>query len=172
MEMTPTQTAWAAGLFEGEGCFHARNVKPNYRAMLEMSISMTDLDVLERFQQITGIGTITTRPMRKIHSHWKDQYTWRCSGAPALKLAATIEPHLCHRRHTRLLEIRALIAASQPQSRPCECCNTTFEPTRFARERFCSDRCRDRAKYLNRKYGVTSEAAFALIPGTSPHAIR
>lgn len=153
-----TQIAWAAGLFEGEGCFHLRHKKANWRAMLEMTISMTDLDVLERFHAVSEVGGIRPRRARNSAPHWKHQFTWRCSGSAALGLAARIEPYLCSRRKAKLAEIRAAIESSQPQPRQCECCDRLFEPTRFNRERFCSGPCRDRAKYLQRKYGTTSLA--------------
>jgi hypothetical protein len=57
------QLSWAAGLFEGEGCFvlgkgngrypHTRNV----RAVL----ASTDIDVLLRFQAVVGFGKISSR---------------------------------------------------------------------------------------------------------------
>ena len=54
------ELAWAAGLFEGEGCVGRyittkRSVKYDY---WQVRISSTDLDVLRKFQRIIGFGKI------------------------------------------------------------------------------------------------------------------
>jgi hypothetical protein len=49
---TAEEIAWAAGLFEGEGCFtHAHG-------LVNARLQMTDLDILERFGRIAGVGYI------------------------------------------------------------------------------------------------------------------
>lgn len=153
---TSEEIAWAAGIFEGEGTFHPQQKNPTSRALLEMCISMTDLDVLERFSLIAGCGTIKPKKHHNAKPHWKPQWIWRCSGSAAVDLAMKFRPHLCSRRKARLDGILLDIEDSQPKPRKCECCETIFEPTRFNRERFCSDDCRDRGKYLRRKYGTAS----------------
>ncbi len=155
-----TDIAWAAGLFEGEGCFHARRTTAGWRTHLEMTVAMTDRDVLERLRTVVGVGTVTVRTPRPLKAHWKTQYIWRISGKKALEVAEALEPYLGERRAAKLREIRRAIAESVPQPRMCECCDAVFTPTRFDRERFCSERCRDRAKYLNRKFGTTNLARF------------
>jgi LAGLIDADG DNA endonuclease family protein len=156
-----TELAWAAGLFEGEGCFTVRRVQHGWRAQFEMTVTSTDLDVVQQFARIAGCGYIKARRTFNAKPHWKGQHTWACGGAAALVFAESLLPLLGKRRRARHAEILTLIEASQPQPRACECCSETFTPTRFARERFCSDRCRERAKYLRRRYGVTSEESFA-----------
>ena len=44
-------TAWAAGLFEGEGCIY----NLNNAGYWELKLQMTDLDVMEAFRDWSGI---------------------------------------------------------------------------------------------------------------------
>ena len=60
-----THIAWAAGLFEGEGCISANNV---------LRLQMTDKDVVERFRDIIGFGKIYHYPPRD--SSRKETWTW------------------------------------------------------------------------------------------------
>ena len=61
--------AWAAGLFEGEGCITTAGKNQKSRAL---KLQMTDRDVVERFQQIVGSGPVLfmdtpTNKKRYIH---------------------------------------------------------------------------------------------------------
>jgi len=62
------EIAWAAGLFEGEGCITRTRGYP------AVSLGMTDLDVVNRFAAVVGVGrrhvstTQRTKPM----------YFWTC----------------------------------------------------------------------------------------------
>ena len=69
--MDPTQQAWAAGLFEGEGSITYRS-----GGYFQLQMSMTDFDVIRRFGQIVGIDKYYTKPKRK--EHHKDQLVWYC----------------------------------------------------------------------------------------------
>jgi len=57
---------WAAGLFEGEGCFSmrwskTRNQNKRYPAL---TIVSTDRDVLEKFQEVVNMGKIYERRVK------------------------------------------------------------------------------------------------------------
>ncbi len=67
--MTDPQIAWAAGLFEGEGCitWKTRRGKPYPYVMM----TMTDKDVMQKFCSMFGLS-LYHRPKRK--SHWQDQW--------------------------------------------------------------------------------------------------
>ena len=47
--------AWAAGLFEGEGCITFDSRSPNHR---RIRIKMTDRDVMQKFVDIVGYGKL------------------------------------------------------------------------------------------------------------------
>lgn len=58
IEMTPEQAAWVAGLLEGEGSFVSGRC-------VGITVTMTDLDVLQRLQAATGVGIINALKRRK-----------------------------------------------------------------------------------------------------------
>ena len=61
--MTDAGLAWAAGLFEGEGCSWTSRNK-NGTVKIGLSVTSTDRDVLERFAAIVG-GTGRVRARAK-----------------------------------------------------------------------------------------------------------
>lgn len=71
-EPTEAQIAWAAGIFEGEGCIMA--VK---KTAVKLSVEMTDLDVLEAFQMIVGAGNICHKTCTNPKPQWKARYHWQ-----------------------------------------------------------------------------------------------
>ena len=91
--MTDT-TQWAAGLFEGEGCIRKDKRK---KATFELSLGMTDLDVVERFKDYVGDGSIKLMPQAK--PHHKPYYRWTLSGkAKVRSLLSKLLPYFGNRR--------------------------------------------------------------------------
>lgn len=115
----PIEVAWAAGLFEGEGCFTRSVSYPEKskaqqrRIYLIMNLGTTDLDVLERFHAIIGVGRISGPSQRP---GWKPCWRWSVQGKSAVALATNEDflRHLGSRRQARLQEILAEIAAQPP----------------------------------------------------------
>lgn len=87
--------AWAAGILEGEGTFHAKGNSP--RVFCEM----TDEDVLIKLQSIFG-GTITKQ---KLRNNWKQTWRWGVYGSNAQVAMELIRPYLLSRRSARVDEI-------------------------------------------------------------------
>jgi hypothetical protein len=86
--------AWAAGLFEGEGCI----TKLNRGTTIQLSITSTDYDVLEKFKGIVGCGTIYLNGTPRKDTH-KQAYRWALSASRDVKvILGLIRPHLCLRR--------------------------------------------------------------------------
>ena len=65
--MTPDQVAWVAGILEGEGSFVSSQ-------SVSIRVTMTDLDILERLQKVTGVGRIYDTTRRK-DTH-KEAWIW------------------------------------------------------------------------------------------------
>jgi len=70
------QIAWAAGLFEGEGCISKmtdRRSKDNLIG-IQLILSMSDRDVVEQFHSIVKVGniceTIPSYPNAKLQYRW------------------------------------------------------------------------------------------------------
>jgi hypothetical protein len=55
---TETEIAWAAGLFEGEGCMSLSGGPQQYGKQPTVQIAITDRDVLERFVTIVERGGV------------------------------------------------------------------------------------------------------------------
>lgn len=90
----PVDTAWAAGVLEGEGSFVRRS-----KNSCAISCEMTDLDILVRLQGLFG-GSIYE--VRKRKDHWKDCWVWRLNGANAVPVMRAILPFMGVRRTARI----------------------------------------------------------------------
>lgn len=100
--------AWAAGLFEGEGCI-AVSRKGNH-TQWSMILASTDHDVLERFLEVTGMGSITG-PFQREANH-KPHWIWRTGKrANVYALAVALHPWLGVRRQERVMECLGDIAS-------------------------------------------------------------
>lgn len=69
------EIAWAAGLFEGEGCWNAY-VRRSGKIQAQARLSSTDQDVVEKFARIVGIGNVTGPRQNKNKPQWKPVYEW------------------------------------------------------------------------------------------------
>lgn len=100
--------AWAAGLFEGEGCIYLGD-KAKVRRQRALMINMTDRDVLERFHEIVDCGTVKPIKInREKYPHWKPQWVWRANAWPDIvDVLLTFLPHLCGRRREKALALLA-----------------------------------------------------------------
>jgi len=101
MTTTEAEEAWAAGLFEGEGhiSLAAGNVG-GPKIYSQMLLGLTDLDVLERFQRIVGVGQIySVKADPRGHGRWKQLYRWQSGGFDAAQhVYKMFEPYLGVRR--------------------------------------------------------------------------
>lgn len=112
-----TEIAWAAGLFEGEGSFGAYKCRTTWNVTAQ--IMMTDLDVLERFASVVGIGKAVLVPRSATTSGRKQIYRWRVNGkADTRYVIALLLPWLCSRRRAKALEVDAIAATIRDQSTP------------------------------------------------------
>lgn len=104
------QIAWAAGIFEGEGCIsHDRQARGTRR---ELKVVMTDRDVIETLRAVTGVGRTGLRrpaiPPRKATWHWiVSNWTEVDSTLRAFL------PYLHSRRRAKALELLADPAGRQ-----------------------------------------------------------
>lgn len=104
--MKDIDIAWAAGLFEGEGCI-SRSAARTVRFQLKMQ--SCDHDVIERFHQIVGLGQVYG-PLRRSLAY-KPFWIWTTgrAGSVACVLEAFL-PYLGKRRSEKAVEA---IAASK-----------------------------------------------------------
>lgn len=100
------EVAWAAGLFEGEGCFRHRS-----GTRIAAFLNMTDRDVVERFARIVGHGTVRWRDMPAPR---KRLYTWEINAVEEVReMIAMFRPYLGERRGARADELLRVAAGNR-----------------------------------------------------------
>lgn len=96
--MTTNETAWAAGLYEGEGHIGFSGGR------IQMRINSTDVDVLERFQQIFGVGKVYGP--YKSGPRCKPIYHWACYRRANVEMVVNqILPLLGERRKRQVADV-------------------------------------------------------------------
>jgi hypothetical protein len=100
--MTDWQTAWVAGIIEGEGTIGWYG---GARKAARLAVGMTDLDVIERLHEWTAIGSVYAATDRGLG--YKPLWYWNVSAQEDfLDLTDRLAPYLLSRRSQRLLETR------------------------------------------------------------------
>jgi hypothetical protein len=111
-QMTEAELAWVTVLLEGEGCFFPIEYKTKgYGPYTDarVAVLMTDLDVLQRRQNITGIGHINRPTPRKDPRH-KPIWHWVASkNKESITLMRAVYPLMGERRRARIDEVLALV---------------------------------------------------------------
>ena len=80
--------AYAAGLFDGEGCITYKKYKEKKSSgvydcwRISMEVAMTDEATVRIFHEIVGVGTVNKKPRKNGH---KMQWRWRCVFRDAFK---------------------------------------------------------------------------------------
>ena len=99
-----------SGIFEGEGTFG--NFKAGLykdgkvRRKIEVSVEMTDRDVVNLFHTHFNIGNVYVRSFK---NHYKTSYRWKVSGLEGLKILHLMLPYLCKRRQEQYYGMVQLI---------------------------------------------------------------
>jgi len=120
MGLTDVELAWAAGLFEGEGSIYSCPMRYNSRTGrigIRLELHMTDEDVVRRFGEIVGIGTVRGPYRSGGDDRFRPRWKWRASGAAAVKFLTEsgILDLLGERRRGRA---EAILAALEEQGPP------------------------------------------------------
>lgn len=91
--------AWAAGLFEGEGCFTIRRKQPVAK------LNSTDLDVVKRFHDVIGVGRLW-EDTSYVEEGRKVQWAWIASNKLEAGVAiCRLAPFMHKRRAKRAAEV-------------------------------------------------------------------
>lgn len=121
--MSELQTAWAAGLFEGEGCVSlGRRGGDDFaseigRATCVCALSSTDKDVLERFLRIVNCGFISARTWHETNGY-KPQWRWATKNFAEVEyIIKLFYPYMGERRQARMDEALALLQAKYERRR-------------------------------------------------------
>ena len=99
-EISDAEIAWVAGILEGEGCWTHRNARTHWW----IAVRMTDKDIIDRLEAVTGVGQIS--PARPQKSNYKMAWAWQVSVQPHREWLTTIVwPWLGERRRAKIREL-------------------------------------------------------------------
>lgn len=89
--------AWAAGIIDGEGCFHISNSRPDTKSgainrsySLYLKVTMGHKPTIERLLDIFGVGSIHLVTQTKYNQAW----TWLTTSHKALGVTNIVRPYL------------------------------------------------------------------------------
>lgn len=127
--MADIWVAWAAGLYEGEGCISQWLVKRSHKGIdytpyrvASMSVGMTDREPIERFRNIFGCGrltVITNRGLKLDGNPCKPIFKWSCSRrGDIMMVCKMIRPFLSPRRTEQMDKALDGLTAA-PRKRYC-----------------------------------------------------
>lgn len=100
LQPSPLDAAWAAGLFEGEGSITVQRQRSTARIGIRFTMSMTDLDVMQRFCAIVGCGSLTGPTWHS--GSTKPQWRFYAGTPDFARLAWMFRPFLGERRRQAL----------------------------------------------------------------------
>lgn len=141
--MTETETAWLAGLLEGEGTIVFTSVNS-----IALTIFMTDEDVLRRCHEFTEAGMVTGPYQNKKRPTHKPLWKWSVTkGAHAEAILIAIYPWMGIRRQARIGAALERLAGSRGRER-CQQGHNNWRLDRGGK-RYCRD-CASIAQRLRR----------------------
>ena len=111
-KLSDFELGWVVGILEGEGCFFITSrTKGPYGPYLyaRVTVCMTDRDVLERLQRVTGIGMLEKIRERKDPRHKPISQWIVCRNQEAIELMVAVYPHMGARRQAKIREVLAQV---------------------------------------------------------------
>lgn len=115
--MKKTTWAWAAGLFDGEGCVHFQK-STNNRPVLKLA--MTHRKTVERFGAVVGVAfklyMHSQATARRSQRHWKPVYAWYITRIADVKIVLKgLLPYLVTKRREAKRALAALMRRTGPR---------------------------------------------------------
>lgn len=95
-----TKLAWAAGLFDGEGCIciyqsgKAFGQSKTARFHLSVAIAMSSKKTVEKFQKIVRVGTVGPKNVGNKPKHYKPIHQWIVTAKQAEFVLNQIYPYM------------------------------------------------------------------------------
>jgi hypothetical protein len=109
-QLSDFELGWVCGILQGEGCFFVttrRTAKYGPHLYARVTVCMTDRDVLEQLQRVTGVGILEKVRERKDPrpiSQWIV-----CRNQEAIELMIAVYPHMGVRRQAKIREVLAQV---------------------------------------------------------------
>lgn len=108
--ISDAEVAWVAGILEGEGCWSRKSGEIRWW----VAVRMTDRDVIDRLQQVTGIGRITIDRGREEN---KMAWAWQVAAKRHREwLSIKVWPWMGDRRRARITELWPEVVVHVPQA--------------------------------------------------------
>lgn len=107
--MNDVDVGWLAGIIDGEGSISLERKNKGEWKYPRLSVSSTDIEILQHCVAITGIGTIrptgigTIRPKKEVRSNYKPSWVWKVdSKNDTLGILSVVLPYLkCPKKKNR-----------------------------------------------------------------------
>ena len=148
--MNENEKFWLVGLLEGEGSF--LKGPPSSPKMAQVTISMTDKDIIEKVSNLLGANYYTSN--RGKDKGWKTTYIVTVRGKTAVNLMNEIKPLMGERRKQ---QIEKAISCWSPKK-----LKVTFEQAENIREAY---KYGASTKDLGKEYGVTHWYIYHILKG-------
>lgn len=108
MNLTDVETAWLAGLLEGEGCFYVNGERrPGRRPSIGVQVKMTDEDVVVKAHKLMGSPSVRRHVDNRKEQN-NDTYVTRVYGAKAEAVMRAVLPHMGTRRSQKITELLSM----------------------------------------------------------------
>lgn len=157
-----TDLAWAAGLFEGEGCFNV-GFRQSGKIIVQARLAMTDRDVVERFAAVVQVGHLTGPRKKRVNEQLV--YEWATQWGPGvLAVIQMLSPWFGNRRSAKALEVKIAAERILPygekrmfcrRGHPYEGDNVIVETSGIRRCRIC--RITETRERMRKKLGITAD---------------
>jgi len=113
---SPAQIGYLAGILDGEGYISLKPSRGGSGMIIRVGVNMTDLDVLERCQEIAGAGVIAGPRIRGTN---KPIWIWNINHQrDAVAVLMTVYPLVGARRKRRIEEALAAWKAKPQRKKP------------------------------------------------------
>jgi hypothetical protein len=86
--------AWAAGLFDGEGCISIHTNASGKQHTLRMTMQMVHKPTIERLRDIIGSGSINKAPRSKRNRNFRTAWCYSVVCQQAVTALERLRPHL------------------------------------------------------------------------------
>jgi hypothetical protein len=127
--LNPEDAAYLAGLIDGEGTIALTRRHAGEERQLVLSISSTEIDLLDWTRSVTGVGKITRK--RTVARHHAPGLTYSVSNRQALAVIAAVAPHLrSYKRHRAALVLDRYLTVTRRNGKydaAALCAKRTFE---------------------------------------------
>ena len=139
---------YLAALIDGEG--HIKTGK----TQVSVSVTSTDLDIVERAHQMSGIGTI--QGPYQYDPKRKPSWRWSIDNRKDIaRLLLAITPLLSARKTEHVMAAAEYLFDHICRKKPCAVCGEMYQPSShrgaWAKSKYCGQSCNDKAYRARRK---------------------